>query len=100
MKGLTPILTVSSQLAKVGGVSEPQEENQLQTPVALTQGSQKEEAVESKGIIVNIKKTNEKSYENAVDIKNVGDQEMLNKDYFENSHENDSAGPWEHRPRT
>ena len=38
----------------------------------MTRGSQKE-AVESKEIIFNIKKTNEKSYENAIDNTNEGD---------------------------
>ena len=30
---------------------------------------------------------------------NVGNQKMLDKDYYENSHEPDSADPWEQRPR-
>ena len=30
---------------------------------------------------------------------NVGNQVRLDKDYYENSHEKDSAGPWEQRPR-
>ena len=104
----------------VGHVSEPQEEDKLQTPVTLTQGSQEEEAVMNKDYIVNIKSANVKSYENEVDNANIGDQdrldkdrsyenlldntnvsdqEMLNKDYFEKSPDNDSACPREPRPR-
>ena len=35
----------------------------------------------------------DRSYENSVDNTNVGNQEMLDKDYYENSHDKDSAGP-------
>ena len=41
----------------------------------------------------------DRSYENSVGNMNVGNQEMLDKDYYEKSHEKDSAGPWEQRPR-
>ena len=68
--------------------SEPQEEDQSRTPVTLTQGSHKE-AVESKEILVNIKKTNEKSYENYVDNINVDDQEILDKIMIQ------PGAPWE-----
>ena len=41
----------------------------------------------------------DRSYENSVGNMNVGNQKMLDKDYYEKSYENDSAGPWEQRPR-
>ena len=41
----------------------------------------------------------DRSYDNSVVNMNVGDQEMLDKDYNDNSHEKDSAGLWEQRPR-
>ena len=41
----------------------------------------------------------DRSYENFVDNTNVDNQEMLDKDYYENSHDMNSAGHWEQRPR-
>ena len=41
----------------------------------------------------------DRSYENSVDNTNVGNQEMLDEDYYENSHEKNLSGPWEQRPR-
>ena len=41
----------------------------------------------------------DRSYENSVVNMIVGNREMLDKDYYENSHEKVSAGPWEQRPR-
>ena len=41
----------------------------------------------------------DRSYENSVVNTNVGNQEMLDKDYCENLHEKDSTGPWKQRLR-
>ena len=41
----------------------------------------------------------DRSYENHVDNTNMGKQAILDKDYYENSYDKDSANPWEQRPR-
>ena len=77
----------------VGHVSEPQKEDQLQTLVILNQGSQEEEAIISKYIIVNFKKTEEQSCGNVVDNTNMGDQDRLDKDRsYENLVDNTNVG--------
>ena len=65
-------------------VSEPQEEDQSQT---------------NRNVCNQERLDKDRSYENSVVNTNVDNQEMLDKDYYENSYENDSAGPWEQRPR-
>ena len=42
----------------------------------------------------------DRSYENSIVNTNVGNQEMLDKDYCENSHEKDSAGPGRKGPES
>ena len=66
------------------GVSEPQEEDQSRTNTNV--GAQE-------------RLDKERSYENSVDNMNEDNQEMLDKDYYENSHDKDPAGPLEQRPR-
>ena len=65
-------------------MSESQEEDQSQTNTNV--GNQ--ERLDKK-----------RSYENSVVNMIVGNQDMPDKDYYENSHEKDSATPWEQRPR-